>query len=298
MKFILFLLFLSTSAIAQQRVQLQVLSAADSSAVPYANFLVKGTSTGTFSDQQGYIDFIIEKGDTVVISAVGFTSKRFPVQRLPTKIYLAEELVELAVVNVAADVGKWREKSIGYKRRTWNKIGISLDGTAVKSFDNPSNSQSRLLSFRAYIYRPKDTDSSSSLAYQLIVSLPDDQGRPTQVIYSDSTARYIEGGGEKYLEHNFDNLWVPPGKFFVGMRMVGMLINGEFVPHSTAINNREVMHLNFYESKEAPDSYMKLAFTGKWYFWGSGNERGGMGLGSYDNKTSHLNFGIKLEYLK
>ncbi|MCI5083790.1 MAG: carboxypeptidase-like regulatory domain-containing protein [Saprospiraceae bacterium] len=40
--------------------------------VPYANILVKGKSRGTYSDLKGFFSMVVEKGDSIVFSAIGY----------------------------------------------------------------------------------------------------------------------------------------------------------------------------------------------------------------------------------
>ena len=45
--------------------------------VPYTNILVKSKGRGTYSDFKGFFSIVVEKGDTVVFSAVGYETVNF-----------------------------------------------------------------------------------------------------------------------------------------------------------------------------------------------------------------------------
>ncbi|RMG81521.1 MAG: carboxypeptidase-like regulatory domain-containing protein [Bacteroidetes bacterium] len=45
--------------------------------VPYANILVKGKNRGTYSDFNGFFSIVVEKGDAIEFSAVGYQTVEF-----------------------------------------------------------------------------------------------------------------------------------------------------------------------------------------------------------------------------
>ncbi len=47
--------------------------------VPYTNILVKNKGRGTYSDFQGFFSIVVEKGDTMVFSAVGYETVEFEI---------------------------------------------------------------------------------------------------------------------------------------------------------------------------------------------------------------------------
>jgi hypothetical protein len=47
--------------------------------VPYTNILVKNKGRGTYSDFQGFFSIVVEKGDTMVFSAVGYKTVEFEI---------------------------------------------------------------------------------------------------------------------------------------------------------------------------------------------------------------------------
>lgn len=72
------------SALAQQRENLvqfsgMVLDGSDEELfpVPYTNILVKGKGRGTYSDLRGFFSIVVEKGDTVVFSAIGYKTVEY-----------------------------------------------------------------------------------------------------------------------------------------------------------------------------------------------------------------------------
>ena len=47
--------------------------------VPYVNILVKNKSRGTYSDFEGFFSIVVEKGDTVIFSAIGYETVEYVV---------------------------------------------------------------------------------------------------------------------------------------------------------------------------------------------------------------------------
>lgn len=45
--------------------------------VPYTNILVKGKGRGTYSDLRGFFSIVVEKGDTIVFSAIGYKQVKY-----------------------------------------------------------------------------------------------------------------------------------------------------------------------------------------------------------------------------
>lgn len=47
--------------------------------VPYVNILVKNKNRGTYSDFEGFFSIVVEKGDTVIFSAIGYETVEYVV---------------------------------------------------------------------------------------------------------------------------------------------------------------------------------------------------------------------------
>jgi len=47
--------------------------------VPYTNILVKGKGRGTYSDFKGFFSIVVEKGDVIIFSAVGYKTVEYPI---------------------------------------------------------------------------------------------------------------------------------------------------------------------------------------------------------------------------
>lgn len=67
--------------------------------VPYTNILVKGKGRGTYSDFQGFFSIVVEKGDTMAFSAVGYKTVEFviPVDMEDDRYSLVQLMTQDAV---------------------------------------------------------------------------------------------------------------------------------------------------------------------------------------------------------
>jgi hypothetical protein len=71
---------------SQQLVQFSglVLDGSDQSdlfPVPYTNILIKGKNRGTYADLKGFFSIVVEKGDVIIFSAVGYKTIEFQVAK-------------------------------------------------------------------------------------------------------------------------------------------------------------------------------------------------------------------------
>ena len=49
--------------------------------VPYTNILIKGKNRGTYADLKGFFSIVVEKGDVIIFSAVGYKTIEFQVAK-------------------------------------------------------------------------------------------------------------------------------------------------------------------------------------------------------------------------
>jgi hypothetical protein len=49
--------------------------------VPYTNILIKGKNRGTYADLKGFFSIVVEKGDVIIFSAVGYKTIEFQVDK-------------------------------------------------------------------------------------------------------------------------------------------------------------------------------------------------------------------------
>lgn len=69
--------------------------------VPYTNILVKGEGRGTYSDFKGFFSIVVEKGDTIVFSAVGYKTVEYNVPAdLEDERYSVVQLMTRDTINL------------------------------------------------------------------------------------------------------------------------------------------------------------------------------------------------------
>jgi hypothetical protein len=73
--------------------------------VPYVNILVKGKGRGTYTDFKGFFSIVIEKGDVIVFSAVGYKTVEFTIpEDLKDDRYSLVQLMTQDAINLPETV--------------------------------------------------------------------------------------------------------------------------------------------------------------------------------------------------
>jgi ferric enterobactin receptor len=114
---ILTLLFLQLcqTTLAQQKTVSGTVLSSDNTPVPAATVLLKGEKAGTQTDANGHFSINASRGNTLVISAIGFTSQEIKVGKSSTfSIILQRGSGELQEVVVTALGIKKEQRSLGY----------------------------------------------------------------------------------------------------------------------------------------------------------------------------------------
>lgn len=123
------LLFTSGVLLAQRKITGKVVTA-DGSSVPFANIQLKGTKVATAADENG--DFTIEGqvGQTLVITASGFTAKEVKLSNSTTVSVSLDAESDLSEVVVTALGIRRSEKALGY-------AVVKVDPTSVLQKSEP-----------------------------------------------------------------------------------------------------------------------------------------------------------------
>ena len=73
--------------------------------VPYTNILVQGKSRGTYSDLKGFFSIVVEKGDVIVFSAIGYKTVEYVIpEDLEDDRYSIVQLMTQDVINLPETV--------------------------------------------------------------------------------------------------------------------------------------------------------------------------------------------------
>lgn len=110
-----FFLLISTFVLAQQRITGVVKNAANNQPVANASVQVKGTQTGTATNDKGVFTIMASENQVLVISSVGFTQTEIRVgKQTDLTVALTESSAQLDGVVVTALGIKRQEKALGY----------------------------------------------------------------------------------------------------------------------------------------------------------------------------------------
>jgi TonB-dependent starch-binding outer membrane protein SusC len=126
------LLFVTSLAVAQSRTVVgKVTSSDDSSPLPGVNILIKGTSTGTVTDNNGNYSVSVGEGAVLLFSFVGFTTQEVAVgNQSVVNVVLQADILSLSEVVV-----------VGYGTQTKREITGSIakvDGEKLMAVQTPS----------------------------------------------------------------------------------------------------------------------------------------------------------------
>lgn len=73
--------------------------------VPYANILVKDKQRGTYSDFKGFFSIVVEKGDVIVFSAIGYKTVEFEIPKdLDDQRYSLVQMMTQDAINLPTTV--------------------------------------------------------------------------------------------------------------------------------------------------------------------------------------------------
>lgn len=73
--------------------------------VPYANIVVKDKRRGTYSDFKGFFSIVVEKGDVIIFSSIGYKTVEFKIpQELTEDRYSIVQLMTQDVINLPETV--------------------------------------------------------------------------------------------------------------------------------------------------------------------------------------------------
>lgn len=73
--------------------------------VPYANIYIKGKGRGTYSDFKGFFSLVVEEGDIIIFSAVGYKTIEVPIpDEVEDKRYTVVQLMTQDAINLPETV--------------------------------------------------------------------------------------------------------------------------------------------------------------------------------------------------
>src|SRR6218665_467047 len=108
-------IFLSLSAMAQERMVTGRVTGKDGKPIPGVHIAVKGTTAVTVSDEDGKYAIAVPEGGTLVLSSIGLVTQELQIgNRSVLDATMREDLKELNEIVVTAQGIKREEKTLGY----------------------------------------------------------------------------------------------------------------------------------------------------------------------------------------
>ena len=185
--------------------------------IPYVNIGVLNTATGTVSNEGGRFELVVDKvnpGDTIKISAIGFSSRVFQLQNLRKSL---ESSAEITLEAIKYDLAEVTIKPLifeefGFERTSSNRnvnFSISsyprqnLGGEIARKFKMKKYSQRsksktcRIDALKFYLgYCDYDWAKLRVMAYRL------DKGQPGETLLNENVIVEVKKGQTGWIEVN------------------------------------------------------------------------------------------------
>jgi serine beta-lactamase-like protein LACTB len=158
-------LLLSLNAFAQHTIKGKILNPATQEPIPYANIGLQKHNVGTISNPDGSFALYVPASllsDTLVVSSIGFGTKRIAIQYLLAKktlvIYLTEKTATLAPVTVSSKKEKPKTFELGnpdFKGGVLQNDTLYAGRSIALLIDNKEPDQNKSFSFPAFIEKAR-----------------------------------------------------------------------------------------------------------------------------------------------
>jgi TonB-dependent starch-binding outer membrane protein SusC len=195
LKILLGLIFLLSTGLvmAQEEISGKIVNSETGESLPGANIFIKGTTTGTLSDLNGFFTIDVNTGDTLVFSYVGFSPKELVVDE-----------IEFLEVSLSEDIGILDEVVIvGYGSQKKSVVTGSISTISAKELKNvPNQRVDQALQGRTsgvvVASNSGQPGSSATVRVRGITSLSDGANEPLWVV----DGVIVDAGGIGYLNQS------------------------------------------------------------------------------------------------
>ncbi|WP_194852208.1 carboxypeptidase-like regulatory domain-containing protein [Nonlabens antarcticus] len=216
----LFLPFLSLS----QSVQIQDSQSKES--IPFVNIWIKGSPSGTTSNENGRFELVMKVGDTLVLSAIGYERSEVPYRSFESTVTMNRSVEQLDAVVI--------KRPKVEKEQTFGKIQLSRYNVAFGCYDNPwmigsnlpfkpeyeetpylktvviaTSSDVENAKFGVRFFKSSDSLFKTALQNEPIYILAEKGNHKTKIDLSDLRIRFLEEG----MVIVFEFLIIPSNKY-------------------------------------------------------------------------------------
>lgn len=229
MKILLSLLFLPFLSYSQS---VQVLDAQSKEPIPFVNIWIKGSQSGTTSNENGKFELVMKPTDTLILSAIGYERLEVPHRSFESTVSMNRSVEQLDAVMI--------ERPKFEKEQTFGKIRLSKYNVAFGCYDNPwmigsnlpfkpeykqtpylktlviaTSSDVENAKFGVSFFKSSDTLFKNAFQNEPIYVLAEKGNHKTKIDLSDLQIRFPEEG----LVIVFEFLIIPSNKYEFRTRM-------------------------------------------------------------------------------
>lgn len=194
-KFVIFLLFIATGVIAQQRGK--IIDAETKEPIPYVNIWVQGKDKGTTSAENG--DFVLSEvleNQIIVFSALGFETKKISVKEMTHEITLVREIMVLNEV-VVSSKKEVKETTVGafnrFKIRQFFGAGDRPKIWARYFPYRPEYNETPFLKSIKFLTLSNESESKFNIRFYSVST----DGSPGDFLYSENVIVMAKKGNRK-----------------------------------------------------------------------------------------------------
>jgi hypothetical protein len=256
-----------------QAQQFTLLSATDSTAIPYANVVVVGTTRGTFSNEAGRVQLALQPTDSVHITAIGYQPLLLPAKYAKGLLYLQPQVKQLAEVEVQTRKKPFVVKK-NYHKRSHNG-GMYGSVAYLRWYYNdvqqPGELQKVHFRFGRKFSPHKDFDRNYGgdgeeypILLRLIMYNHNQIRAPFEPILDKDYTFRVEAKATRYTLE-LEGVKFPTEGAFIGFEAVGYYKEGEFIPFSSSDMNSTDNFSALWKGKQIERiSWQKNDFNSDW----------------------------------
>ena len=260
---LIFVLVLLSSIKAHAQ-QFTLLSATDSTAVPYANVAILGTTRGTFSNEAGKVQLALQPTDSVRISAVGYQPLLLPAEYAKGLVYLQPQVNQLTEVKVERKRKPFVVKQNFHRAKRHG--GMVGSFAYLRWFDNSEGSSGKLQKVRLSFLRKTyyGLGEEFPLLLRVIMYSKDSLGTPSDHLVKNNIVLQVKAKAKKVAIDIEDEIFPAEGAF-IGFEVIGYFRNDEFVPYSSNdAHKRDNFSANWSRGHTKPLSWVQRSVNAEW----------------------------------
>lgn len=254
--------------------------------LPYANVLIESKRAGTYTDKFGVADLNFENLDILIISYVGYKTKKVIASTIVSDtIFLTPVVPELAEVSITSK-RKLKSVKLNYQK---NKDGGLKGVTSAVRLIVTDFEDFFVKSVNLRLHNTYFTSESTEIFKRLpvvikLLVLENFAGKPGKSLLTEEYIMTVNSN-KQIAKFELDNLFISSDSFFIGLEFIGYFEGEAFIPYTNTSEKILNQFCSAYSIDEGVQfSWTKNGFKSEWtkMTWG--------------NRTRNFSFGVELMY--